>query len=79
MTSFCLYIPQVLHSLKHFRGDINVKRFIYDLVMPSDDSVDKDQSKNMEGLSAPTPRGRKVGSLFPTCIHFLFDEIFFAL
>ena len=51
---------QLLHSLQHYKGDVNVKKFIYDLVMPSADGEEKDNSKNLEGLNAPTPRGRKV-------------------
>ena len=56
----CVMPLQLLHSLQHYKGDVNVKKFIYDLVMPSADGEEKDSSKNLEGLNAPTPRGRKV-------------------
>ena len=56
----CVMPLQLLHSLQHYKGDVNVKKFIYDLVMPSADGEEKDNSKNLEGLNAPTPRGRKV-------------------
>ena len=55
-----VFLLQLLHSLQHYKGDVNVKKFIYDLVMPSADGEEKDSSKNLEGLNAPTPRGRKV-------------------
>ena len=52
---FCL---QLTYSLKHYEGDDRIKKFIYDLISPSEDGLEKDY-KNHSGLSAPVPRGRK--------------------
>lgn len=49
----------LLYSIQHYKGDPTIKRFIWDLIMPSEDGKVKD-IKNHQGLAAPTPRGRKV-------------------
>lgn len=48
----------LLYSISHYKGDATIKRFIWDLIMPSEDGQTKD-IKNHQGLAAPTPRGRK--------------------
>jgi hypothetical protein len=49
---------QLLFSLKHYEGDDRIKKFILDLISPSEDGKERDY-KNHSGLSAPVPRGRK--------------------
>ena len=49
---------QLLFSLKHYEGDERIKKFILDLISPSEDGQEKNY-KNHSGLSAPVPRGRK--------------------
>ncbi|KAJ0058954.1 hypothetical protein NL108_003289, partial [Boleophthalmus pectinirostris] len=46
------------YCLLHYRGDENIKSFIWDLITPSEDGTTKTLS-NHSGLSTPVPRGRK--------------------
>ncbi|XP_041454100.1 chromodomain-helicase-DNA-binding protein 8-like isoform X2 [Lytechinus variegatus] len=48
----------LMYCLQHYKGDENIKSFIWDLVTPSPDGTVKD-CRNHKGLSAPVPRGRK--------------------
>lgn len=48
----------LVFSLQHYDGDDRIKKFIFDLISPSEDGLEKDY-KNHTGLSAPVPRGRK--------------------
>ncbi|XP_033117287.1 chromodomain-helicase-DNA-binding protein 8-like [Anneissia japonica] len=48
----------LVYCLKHYKGDENIKSFIWDLITPLVDGVVKDY-RNHKGLSAPVPRGRK--------------------
>ncbi|XP_071959040.1 chromodomain-helicase-DNA-binding protein 8-like [Antedon mediterranea] len=48
----------LVYCLKHYKGDENIKSFIWDLITPPVDGVVKDY-RNHKGLSAPVPRGRK--------------------
>ncbi|ESN89899.1 hypothetical protein HELRODRAFT_116695 [Helobdella robusta] len=48
----------LMFSLYHYEGDEKIKKFIFDLISPSEDGLEKDY-KNHSGLSAPVPRGRK--------------------
>ncbi|XP_010779410.1 chromodomain-helicase-DNA-binding protein 7-like, partial [Notothenia coriiceps] len=46
------------YCLLHYRGDENIKSFIWDLINPSEDGTTK-LLTNHSGLSTPVPRGRK--------------------
>ncbi|CAG5897210.1 unnamed protein product [Menidia menidia] len=46
------------YCLLHYRGDENIKSFIWDLITPSEDGTTK-RLTNHSGLSTPVPRGRK--------------------
>ncbi|XP_061695870.1 chromodomain-helicase-DNA-binding protein 7 isoform X2 [Syngnathoides biaculeatus] len=46
------------YCLLHYRGDENIKSFIWDLITPTEDGTTKRLS-NHSGLSTPVPRGRK--------------------
>ncbi|KAK5859331.1 hypothetical protein PBY51_020894 [Eleginops maclovinus] len=46
------------YCLLHYRGDENIKSFIWDLITPSEDGTTK-LLTNHSGLSTPVPRGRK--------------------
>ncbi|KAK0144812.1 Chromodomain-helicase-DNA-binding protein 7 [Merluccius polli] len=46
------------YCLLHYRGDENIKSFIWDLIAPTPDGSTKTLS-NHSGLSTPVPRGRK--------------------
>uniref|UniRef100_A0A3B1JQ50 Chromodomain helicase DNA binding protein 7 n=1 Tax=Astyanax mexicanus TaxID=7994 RepID=A0A3B1JQ50_ASTMX len=46
------------YCLLHYRGDENIKSFIWDLITPTEDGQSRTLS-NHSGLSAPVPRGRK--------------------
>uniref|UniRef100_A0A673BRP4 Chromodomain helicase DNA binding protein 7 n=1 Tax=Sphaeramia orbicularis TaxID=375764 RepID=A0A673BRP4_9TELE len=46
------------YCLLHYRGDENIKSFIWDLITPSEDGTTKTLT-NHSGLSTPVPRGRK--------------------
>uniref|UniRef100_A0A8C7L0W9 Chromodomain helicase DNA binding protein 7 n=1 Tax=Oncorhynchus kisutch TaxID=8019 RepID=A0A8C7L0W9_ONCKI len=46
------------YCLLHYRGDENIKRFIWDLITPSEDGQSRTLT-NHSGLSTPVPRGRK--------------------
>ncbi|KAK7945452.1 hypothetical protein WMY93_001180 [Mugilogobius chulae] len=46
------------YCLLHYRGDENIKSFIWDLITPSEDGSTKTLT-NHSGLSTPVPRGRK--------------------
>ncbi|XP_054656461.1 chromodomain-helicase-DNA-binding protein 7 isoform X2 [Dunckerocampus dactyliophorus] len=46
------------YCLLHYRGDENIKSFIWDLITPSQDGTTKTLT-NHSGLSTPVPRGRK--------------------
>uniref|UniRef100_A0AAY4AQT5 DNA helicase n=1 Tax=Denticeps clupeoides TaxID=299321 RepID=A0AAY4AQT5_9TELE len=46
------------YCLLHYRGDENIKSFIWDLITPTQDGQSRTLS-NHSGLSAPVPRGRK--------------------
>uniref|UniRef100_A0A667YJZ2 Chromodomain helicase DNA binding protein 7 n=1 Tax=Myripristis murdjan TaxID=586833 RepID=A0A667YJZ2_9TELE len=46
------------YCLLHYRGDENIKGFIWDLIAPSEDGTTKTLT-NHSGLSTPVPRGRK--------------------
>ncbi|XP_071784653.1 chromodomain-helicase-DNA-binding protein 9-like [Asterias amurensis] len=48
----------LIFCLKFYKGDENIKSFIWDLVTPAPDGSIKDY-RNHKGLSAPVPRGRK--------------------
>ncbi|XP_038070305.1 chromodomain-helicase-DNA-binding protein 8-like isoform X2 [Patiria miniata] len=48
----------LIFCLKFYKGDENIKSFIWDLVTPAPDGSVKDY-RNHKGLSAPVPRGRK--------------------
>ncbi|XP_071490043.1 uncharacterized protein [Diadema antillarum] len=48
----------LMYCLQHYKGDENIKSFIWDLVTPAPDGTVKD-CRNHKGLSAPVPRGRK--------------------
>ncbi|XP_034559711.1 chromodomain-helicase-DNA-binding protein 7 isoform X3 [Notolabrus celidotus] len=46
------------YCLLHYRGDENIKSFIWDLITPTADGTTKTLT-NHSGLSTPVPRGRK--------------------
>ncbi|KAG9355229.1 hypothetical protein JZ751_000067 [Albula glossodonta] len=46
------------YCVLHYRGDENIKSFIWDLITPTQDGHTRDLV-NHSGLSAPVPRGRK--------------------
>ncbi|XP_055739065.1 chromodomain-helicase-DNA-binding protein 7-like isoform X2 [Salvelinus fontinalis] len=46
------------YCLLHYRGDENIKCFIWDLITPSEDGQSRTLT-NHSGLSTPVPRGRK--------------------
>ncbi|KAF5888028.1 chromodomain-helicase-DNA-binding protein 7, partial [Clarias magur] len=46
------------YCLLHYRGDENIKSFVWDLITPTEDGQSKTLT-NHSGLSAPVPRGRK--------------------
>ncbi|MEQ2274925.1 choline dehydrogenase 7, partial [Xenotaenia resolanae] len=46
------------YCLLHYRGDENIKSFIWDLITPSEDGTTRTLT-NHSGLSTPVPRGRK--------------------
>uniref|UniRef100_A0A665VVN4 Chromodomain helicase DNA binding protein 7 n=1 Tax=Echeneis naucrates TaxID=173247 RepID=A0A665VVN4_ECHNA len=46
------------YCLLHYRGDENIKSFIWDLITPSEDGSTRTLT-NHSGLSTPVPRGRK--------------------
>uniref|UniRef100_A0A3B4YFJ8 DNA helicase n=1 Tax=Seriola lalandi dorsalis TaxID=1841481 RepID=A0A3B4YFJ8_SERLL len=46
------------YCLLHYRGDENIKSFIWDLITPSADGTTRTLT-NHSGLSTPVPRGRK--------------------
>ncbi|XP_053322550.1 chromodomain-helicase-DNA-binding protein 7 [Spea bombifrons] len=48
----------LVYCLNHYRGDENIKSFIWDLITPTEDGQTR-ALVNHSGLSAPVPRGRK--------------------
>ncbi|XP_029447223.1 chromodomain-helicase-DNA-binding protein 7 isoform X2 [Rhinatrema bivittatum] len=48
----------LVYCLNHYKGDENIKRFIWDLITPTEDGQTR-ALLNHSGLSAPVPRGRK--------------------
>ncbi|XP_069477199.1 chromodomain-helicase-DNA-binding protein 7 isoform X2 [Ambystoma mexicanum] len=48
----------LVYCLNHYRGDENIKSFIWDLITPTEDGQMR-ALVNHSGLSAPVPRGRK--------------------
>ncbi|MGH0162791.1 UNVERIFIED_CONTAM: hypothetical protein FKN15_043335 [Acipenser sinensis] len=48
----------LVYCLLHYRGDENIKGFIWDLITPSESGQAK-ELQNHSGLSIPVPRGRK--------------------
>ncbi|KAM4623653.1 chromodomain-helicase-DNA-binding protein 7, partial [Polymixia lowei] len=46
------------YCLLHYRGDENIKGFVWDLISPTEDGTTKTLA-NHSGLSTPVPRGRK--------------------
>ncbi|XP_053558254.1 chromodomain-helicase-DNA-binding protein 8 isoform X2 [Bombina bombina] len=48
----------LVYCLLHYRGDENIKSFIWDLITPAENGKIK-QLQNHSGLSIPVPRGRK--------------------
>ncbi|XP_029110966.1 chromodomain-helicase-DNA-binding protein 7 isoform X2 [Scleropages formosus] len=48
----------LVYCLHHYRGDENIKSFIWDLITPTEDGQTR-ALLNHSGLSAPVPRGRK--------------------
>lgn len=48
----------LVYCLNHYRGDENIKSFIWDLITPTADGQTR-ALVNHSGLSAPVPRGRK--------------------
>ncbi|XP_051984358.1 chromodomain-helicase-DNA-binding protein 7-like isoform X1 [Xyrauchen texanus] len=46
------------YCLLHYRGDENIKSFIWDLITPTEDGQSRTLT-NHTGLSTPVPRGRK--------------------
>ncbi|XP_075068208.1 chromodomain-helicase-DNA-binding protein 8 isoform X3 [Mixophyes fleayi] len=48
----------LVYCLLHYRGDENIKSFIWDLITPAENGKTK-QLQNHSGLSIPVPRGRK--------------------
>ncbi|XP_065509085.1 chromodomain-helicase-DNA-binding protein 8 isoform X1 [Caloenas nicobarica] len=48
----------LVYCLLHYRGDENIKSFIWDLISPTENGKTK-ELQNHSGLSIPVPRGRK--------------------
>uniref|UniRef100_A0A8C8SFP0 Chromodomain helicase DNA binding protein 8 n=1 Tax=Pelusios castaneus TaxID=367368 RepID=A0A8C8SFP0_9SAUR len=48
----------LVYCLLHYRGDENIKGFIWDLISPTENGKAK-ELQNHSGLSIPVPRGRK--------------------
>nr|XP_060485097.1 chromodomain-helicase-DNA-binding protein 7-like [Panthera onca] len=48
----------LVYCLNHYKGDENIKSFIWDLITPTADGQTR-ALVNHSGLSAPVPRGRK--------------------
>ncbi|XP_009886654.1 PREDICTED: chromodomain-helicase-DNA-binding protein 8, partial [Charadrius vociferus] len=48
----------LVYCLLHYRGDENIKSFIWDLISPTENGKAK-ELQNHSGLSIPVPRGRK--------------------
>uniref|UniRef100_A0A452TDP0 Chromodomain helicase DNA binding protein 8 n=1 Tax=Ursus maritimus TaxID=29073 RepID=A0A452TDP0_URSMA len=48
----------LVYCLLHYRGDENIKGFIWDLISPAENGKTK-ELQNHSGLSIPVPRGRK--------------------
>lgn len=48
----------LVYCLLHYRGDENIKSFIWELITPAENGKTK-QLQNHSGLSIPVPRGRK--------------------
>ncbi|XP_041103529.1 chromodomain-helicase-DNA-binding protein 7-like isoform X1 [Polyodon spathula] len=48
----------LVYCLNHYKGDENIKSFIWDLITPTEDGQTR-ALQNHSGLSAPVPRGRK--------------------
>ncbi|XP_069735241.1 chromodomain-helicase-DNA-binding protein 8 isoform X2 [Phaenicophaeus curvirostris] len=48
----------LVYCLLHYRGDENIKSFIWDLISPGENGKSK-ELQNHSGLSIPVPRGRK--------------------
>ncbi|XP_067323510.1 chromodomain-helicase-DNA-binding protein 7 isoform X3 [Anolis sagrei] len=48
----------LVYCLNHYKGDENIKSFIWDLITPTTDGQTR-ALVNHSGLSAPVPRGRK--------------------
>ncbi|XP_068524883.1 LOW QUALITY PROTEIN: chromodomain-helicase-DNA-binding protein 8, partial [Anas acuta] len=48
----------LVYCLLHYRGDENIKGFIWDLISPNENGKAK-ELQNHSGLSIPVPRGRK--------------------
>uniref|UniRef100_A0A8C0HAR8 Chromodomain helicase DNA binding protein 8 n=1 Tax=Chelonoidis abingdonii TaxID=106734 RepID=A0A8C0HAR8_CHEAB len=48
----------LVYCLLHYRGDENIKGFIWDLISPAENGKAK-ELQNHSGLSIPVPRGRK--------------------
>ncbi|KAL2076371.1 hypothetical protein ACEWY4_028035 [Coilia grayii] len=46
------------YCLLHYRGDENIKSFVWDLITPTEDGQSRTLT-NHSGLSTPVPRGRK--------------------
>ncbi|TSK82125.1 Chromodomain-helicase-DNA-binding protein 8 [Bagarius yarrelli] len=57
MESICRVI--LVFCLLHYRGDENIKSFIWELITPIEDGQERNTLLNHSGLSIPVPRGRK--------------------
>ncbi|XP_057189568.1 chromodomain-helicase-DNA-binding protein 8 isoform X2 [Triplophysa rosa] len=49
----------LVFCLIHYRGDENIKSFIWELITPSENGREPQSLLNHSGLSIPVPRGRK--------------------
>ncbi|XP_042329104.1 chromodomain-helicase-DNA-binding protein 8 isoform X4 [Sceloporus undulatus] len=54
----------LVYCLMHYRGDENIKGFIWDLISPVENGKAK-ELQNHSGLSIPVPRGRKGKKIKP--------------
>lgn len=58
----------LVYCLNHYRGDENIKSFIWDLITPTEDGQMR-ALVNHSGLSAPVPRGRKGKKVKSQCLQ----------
>ncbi|KAM9500245.1 chromodomain-helicase-DNA-binding protein 8 isoform 1-T1 [Clarias gariepinus] len=49
----------LVFCLLHYRGDENIKSFIWELITPAENGQEQSTLLNHSGLSIPVPRGRK--------------------